>query len=120
MQKFRTFVLIMLMASTSICYATSYYFRTIDVKNGLADYFVRDIIRDSHGYIWISTINGLSRYDGYNFNNFMPVQFGAYGNDVHYVPKVYGGKMVRLDFHNSVLRVRSRHFMWMTGKICGW
>lgn len=85
MRKFRTFVFIMLMASTTVCYAYSYYFRTIDVKDGLTDCFVRDILRDSRGYIWFSTINGLSRYDGYRFQNYMPVQFGASGNDVSFV-----------------------------------
>ena len=59
-----------------------YSFSTIDVKNGLADNFVRDVTRDSYGYIWLSTINGLSRYDGYRFCNYMPQQYGAYSNDV--------------------------------------
>ncbi|MBR5084002.1 MAG: response regulator [Prevotella sp.] len=82
MRILRTIVFFMVMTISSICYATSYYFRTIDVKDGLADYFVRDIVQDSRGYIWISTINGLSRYDGYRFHNYLPVQFGANGNDV--------------------------------------
>ena len=85
MRILRSIVFFVLMAIAPICYATNYYFRTIDVKDGLADLFVRDIVRDSHGYIWISTINGLSRYDGYRFHNYMPVQFGAYGNDVLFV-----------------------------------
>ena len=67
MRILRTIAFFMVIAIASVCYATNYYFRAIDVKDGLADYFVRDVSRDSHGYIWISTINGLSRYDGYRF-----------------------------------------------------
>lgn len=36
-------------------------------ENGLPSNAVSDIIQDKHGYIWISTWNGLCRYDGYNF-----------------------------------------------------
>ncbi len=85
MRILRTIAFFMVIAIASVCYATNYYFRAIDVKDGLADYFVRDVSRDSHGYIWISTINGLSRYDGYRFKNYLPVNFGASGNDVSFV-----------------------------------
>ena len=57
-------------------------FRTVDVKDGLADNFVRDITTDSEGYVWFSTINGVSRYDGYRFLNFMPREWGGDSGDV--------------------------------------
>ena len=41
-------------------------------------------MRDSRGYMWFSTINGLSRYDGYRFRNYMPYQSGN-ANDIHLV-----------------------------------
>ena len=65
--------------------ATNLYFRTVDVTNGLADNFVRDISRDSRGYLWFSTINGLSRYDGYRTTNYIPREFGGQSNDVSMV-----------------------------------
>ena len=58
------------------------HFRSVDVKDGLADNFVRDITTDADGYVWIATINGLSRYDGYHFLNFLPQQWGARSGDV--------------------------------------
>jgi len=58
------------------------YFHIVDVKDGLADNFVRDITTDSEGYVWLSTINGLSRYDGYRFLNFQPQQWGCRSGDV--------------------------------------
>ena len=69
-----------LIASPS--FASNYFFRTVDVTNGLADNFVRDIVRDSRGYMWFSTLNGLSRYDGYRTVNYVPIQFGGQNNDV--------------------------------------
>ncbi len=41
-------------------------------------------MRDSRGYMWFSTINGLSRYDGYRFHNYMLHQSG-HANDIHFV-----------------------------------
>lgn len=64
------------------CPASNFYFRTVTVRDGLADNYVRNIVRDHEGYIWISTINGLSRYDGMRFHNYMPMRFGAKANDV--------------------------------------
>lgn len=57
-------------------------FRTINVKDGLADNFVRDIMTDRDGYVWLSTINGVSRFDGYRFLNFQPQQLGGRTDDV--------------------------------------
>lgn len=38
--------------------------------DGLANSHVHDIMQDSKGFIWISTENGLSRFDGVKFSNF--------------------------------------------------
>ncbi|CAA7392545.1 sensor histidine kinase [Chryseobacterium fistulae] len=37
--------------------------------NGLPQNSVKDIIKDKYGFIWISTENGISRFDGANFLN---------------------------------------------------
>ena len=78
----RVLFLWLTLASLNISAATDYFFRTVDATNGLADNFVRDIAHDSRGYMWFSTINGLSRYDGYRTVNYMPNSFGAKSNDV--------------------------------------
>ena len=38
--------------------------------NGMPSNSVSDIKQDAYGYIWISTWNGLTRYDGFNFYNY--------------------------------------------------
>ncbi len=85
MRSIRITLLLMTLVPLSLWSANNYYFQTVDVRDGLADNFVRNITRDSYGYIWISTINGLSRYDGYRFFNYQPQQFGSRTNDVSYI-----------------------------------
>jgi ligand-binding sensor domain-containing protein/signal transduction histidine kinase len=41
--------------------------KSYDAADGLAGSFINHVDRDSHGFIWISTRNGLSRFDGYRF-----------------------------------------------------
>jgi len=43
------------------------YFEKYDVKSGLPESSVRDIIEDPKGYIWMATQGGLVRYDGYRY-----------------------------------------------------
>lgn len=40
------------------------------IKDGLTQGVVMDILQDRKGYIWLSTWNGLSRFDGYDFKNY--------------------------------------------------
>lgn len=44
--------------------------RHYDVSDGLAHGEVTSIFQDSKGYLWISTFEGLSRFDGYRFVNY--------------------------------------------------
>ncbi|MBV1908243.1 MAG: response regulator [Kangiellaceae bacterium] len=45
-------------------------FQHIGNEQGLPQSTVNTIFQDSHGYMWIGTYDGLSRYDGYQFINF--------------------------------------------------
>jgi len=45
----------------------------IDDHNGLSQWWVTGIVKDKSGMLWISTWNGLNRYDGYNFEVFKSV-----------------------------------------------
>lgn len=38
--------------------------------DGLARDYINKIVRDSHGYLWFCTSEGLSRFDGYEFVNY--------------------------------------------------
>lgn len=47
-------------------------FENITNKNGLSHNTVRSIMQDKRGFIWVSTINGLNRYDGREFDVMRP------------------------------------------------
>lgn len=45
-------------------------FKRFGIEDGLPDAQVTGIVQDADGFLWISTTNGLSRYDGTEFRNF--------------------------------------------------
>ena len=45
-------------------------FRHLTREQGLSDSFIRCVIQDSKGFLWIGTSDGLDRYDGYNLKVF--------------------------------------------------
>jgi ligand-binding sensor domain-containing protein/signal transduction histidine kinase/DNA-binding response OmpR family regulator len=47
-----------------------YYFSHYQVENGLSNNSVQCSIQDDDGFLWIGTINGLNRFDGYTFKTF--------------------------------------------------
>ncbi len=48
----------------------NFYFRKIQVDDGLSENTVFCILQDSKGYMWFGTKDGLSRFDGKNFRIF--------------------------------------------------
>ena len=52
------------------CANTTWHFRPIPSTNTLPTNEVRKLYKDSDGFIWISTNNGLVRYDGYTYLSF--------------------------------------------------
>ncbi len=55
---------------SAYCANTTWHFRTIPSTNILPTNEVRKLYKDSDGFIWISTNNGLVRYDGYTYLSF--------------------------------------------------
>lgn len=51
-------------------YAQQALFKTYTVQDGLISNYVRRVIQDSRGFIWVGTWEGLSKYDGYKFTNY--------------------------------------------------
>jgi ligand-binding sensor domain-containing protein len=65
--------------------------KSYTVADGLAHDRVRRIIRDSRGFLWICTIEGLSRFDGYRFVNY-GVEHGLPGGNVSYILETRSGQ----------------------------
>jgi ligand-binding sensor domain-containing protein/serine phosphatase RsbU (regulator of sigma subunit) len=58
------------LALTSHVFPQDYNFRNFNSAEGLAHSYVYCINQDSNGYLWIGTGNGLSRYNGFVFENY--------------------------------------------------
>ena len=80
-------------------------YATIDIQStfyttndGLGNNFVRHIYQDSKGFMWFSTINGLTRYDGHSFVYFQP------GKE---------SEISLLDPHVRNVEEDKNHFLWI-------
>ena len=60
-------------------------FQVLDVRTGISDNYIQDILHDRYGFVWFATRNGLNRYDGYHFKYYTIHQLGAYDNHVEHV-----------------------------------
>jgi len=69
------------LAGGALC-AQEYSFRSFGAAEGLNNLVIRRIYQDEVGFLWVSTENGLFRYDGNRFEQFgaaqgIPVNFAA-------------------------------------------
>ena len=73
----KTFTLTLILLFSTITYAqqNEFIFHNLGSKHGLTYSAVRDIVQDNNGYIWIATLKGLNRYDGYNINQILAHRF---------------------------------------------
>jgi ligand-binding sensor domain-containing protein len=62
-----TLVLIILQSGL---YGQQLSFRNYTVREGLPQSEVYSMVQDNNGYIWCSTMNGISRFDGNEFKNY--------------------------------------------------
>jgi len=69
----RAALALLLLISGALC-AQEYSFRTFGNADGLNNLTVRSIHQDREGFIWVSTDNGIFRYDGDRFEAFGPAQ----------------------------------------------
>jgi len=65
---------IVLLAFFSTAHAERLPIKTYTTADGLAHNEVNKIVRDSRGFLWFCTANGLSRFDGYTFTNYSTEQ----------------------------------------------
>lgn len=66
------FILWASLAFTTVQATVEVQATSITTNEGLANNYVRHICQDSKGFLWMSTLNGLTRYDGHSFVSFRP------------------------------------------------
>jgi ligand-binding sensor domain-containing protein/two-component sensor histidine kinase len=74
-------LLALLLLSASVAIAELLPVKTYSTEDGLAHDRIRRIVKDSRGFLWICTAEGLSRFDGYGFVTYNKGH-GLPGNDV--------------------------------------
>jgi len=58
------------MLITGVSWAQKYDFVNYSIEEGLVQSQVNQIVQDQYGMLWISTLGGISRFDGKGFSNF--------------------------------------------------
>lgn len=68
--------LLLLLVAWSLSLSASIEIRSthLTTADEIANNTVRYMLQDSKGFIWLGTLNGLSRYDGNSFMNFNPIE----------------------------------------------
>jgi hypothetical protein len=68
----RAFALVVL--TCQVLFAQQYNFQYFGIAEGLTNLAVRQVYQDRAGFLWVSTENGIFRYDGERFEGFGPAQ----------------------------------------------
>ena len=71
----------------------------ITTNDGLSNNSIRYLFQDSKGFVWVSTVNGLNRYDGYSFVTFQPQK---------------KDKISLSDYHIRKVSEDSNGFLWIS------
>jgi signal transduction histidine kinase/ligand-binding sensor domain-containing protein len=71
MQKKKFISLLILLSIYSLTFCQKIEFEHISDKDGLVSSSITTIKKDAWGYMWFGTFNGLSKYDGYSFMNYL-------------------------------------------------
>ena len=64
------FILLLFLAASAFGQQKTIKFDTYSLEDGLSQSSVTGIVQDRYGFIWISTQDGINRYDGYSFKTF--------------------------------------------------
>ena len=74
-----TLILSMLLLQL-ICMGKNYSFKRLTVEDGLSNNLVNTIYKDSLGFMWFGTLDGLDRYDGLEIRSYSSRFPGAVEN----------------------------------------
>ncbi|MCP3930052.1 MAG: hypothetical protein GY705_13240 [Bacteroidetes bacterium] len=65
----RIFYILFLLMTVQL-WAQPFHYEIFDTQDGMLSSEITTLYQDKKGYLWIGTVVGLSRYDGYSFTNF--------------------------------------------------
>src|SRR5579863_3703354 len=88
--------------------AQEYSFRYFGLADGLTNLAVRQIYQDRIGFLWVSTENGIFRYDGERFELFGSAQGMPPNSGVAFGDAPDGSLLVGGDF--GLYQLKGNHF----------
>jgi len=94
MRPFTTILLLSLISLLSPglrAQSDKYRFSRLDISQGLSHNEVNCLFRDEKGFLWIGTMSGLNRYDGYKFKIFKHDLRDTTSISDDYIEKIYEG-----------------------------
>ena len=68
--RFLNLVVLLLLSLAVFSQSEHYNFSKLDIHTGLSHNQVNAILKDTDGFLWLGTMSGLDRYDGYSFKIF--------------------------------------------------
>lgn len=77
------FLLCSTLMATTYSNAQSYTLQHLGVEDGLSNNYVRDIVQDGQGFVWIATEAGLNRFDGCKFTTYKSNNSGLSNNAIN-------------------------------------
>ncbi len=66
-------ILIVCLSPFMSSFAQQPYFDHFTIESGIANNQIYNIVQDDQGYMWFGTLNGLNRYNGSEFDTYMPL-----------------------------------------------
>ena len=100
------FCLFLLLSSTLTLAQKKYYITNYNTKNGLPENNLQSLQLDKDGYLWASYSNGLLRFDGHNFRNFITsrIPYTAF-----LLNKTLDNELLARDVSGTVLEIKNQH-----------
>ena len=86
--KMRIIIVVILCLIAFPSYIHAQIGRLFNTDNHLSSSFAMHVYQDYDGFIWVSTRNGLNRYDGYNFKVFKKGEYSCDGMKSNYINTV--------------------------------
>jgi len=80
-----------------------YLFRTYTVSDGLPNNTIFSISQDNKGYLWIATDGGITRFDGYRFDNSVMPEVNREQAFSQYIDRSPSGRLAFATFMNGVI-----------------
>lgn len=105
---------VILLLSIQFCFCqpvtSPLHFTNYTVTNGMPANAVNNIMQDSRGFIWVSTANGLARFDGTNF-----ITYHHSSKDSNSIPTESVGNCIELGNHEMLISADWK--MWMLNPV---